>query len=231
MCGRFTQHCERERLQLKFDAEIPKSYQPSFNLAPSQDILAIAERNYIRRATMLRWGLIPSWADDPTSGHINARSEEVQETRSFRDAFRSRRCLIPADGWFEWQVQGKEKTPFYIHLGDDEPFAFAGVWDVNEKMGRRIASCAILTTEANAATKPIHHRQPVILAREDYDLWLDADAQPAALRALLRPYEGADLVFHQVSKSIGSPRNNGPSFIEPVVPDPSLSLFDADSDP
>jgi putative SOS response-associated peptidase YedK len=225
MCGRFTQLCERERLQLKFDAEIPESYQPSFNLAPTQSVLAVAERNYIRRATLLRWGLIPPWAEDTTSGHINARSEEIQETRSFRDAFRSRRCLIPADGWYEWQAQGKEKVPYYIHLADDEPFAFAGIYETNEKTGKPIASCAMLTTSASEATRAIHHRMPVILERATYDLWLDAEAQPADLQSLLRPDEGADLVFHQVSKSVGSPRNDDPSLIAPITVPPPLNLF------
>lgn len=237
MCGRFVQKSDRERLQRFFN--IPRQLtvpddlpSPSYNVAPTQPIQAVVQEGNARLLTAYRWGLVPAWADDPSIGSrmINARSESANEKPAFRNAFRSRRCLIPSDGFYEWKKAGGEKIPYFIHGEGEEPLAFAGLWEVNQKFSDPLTTCTILTTAANPSMSAIHDRMPVILLREDYDHWLDPDADPEALLALLRPYEGDDLALHPVSKRVNSPRNNDPSLIEPVEDVPPLTLFDAAPD-
>jgi putative SOS response-associated peptidase YedK len=170
---------------------------------------------------MLRWGLIPSWAKDPAIGMklINARAETVAEKPSFRKSFKQRRCLVLADGFYEWQKEGRVKQPYYIRLKSERPFAFAGLWDhwadADEKT---IESCALLTTEPNELMAPIHHRMPVILNPDAYDDWLDPDQQDVArLVTLLGPYPAGEMVANPVSRLVNNARFDDPRCVEPLV--------------
>ena len=191
---------------------------PNYNVAPTQEVAAVLEEGGKRRLEMLRWGLVPSWADDPEIGArmINARSETAPEKPSFRRAFRSKRCLIPADGFYEWKREPGGKQPYYFHMHDGHPFAFAGLWERWEK-GGALLTCAILTTKANSVLEGIHDRMPVILPSGAYDAWLDPDADREQLRDLMIPYPGDDLETYPVSRFVNSPRNNDERCIEPAA--------------
>ena len=220
MCGRYTMASPEEWIREELDLfELPDDYRPRYNIAPTQDVLAVIRADDGLRAGWLRWGLIPSWAKDPAIGNrmINARAETIASKPAFRDAFRRRRCLIVADGFYEWQEVGSARVPMWIHRASHRPFTFAGIWDRwKPPEGEPIFSCAIITTEANDALRPIHERMPVILPPEDRATWLDPDADPETLAALLRPYPGDDLRAHAVSTLVNSPRNDLPECIEPV---------------
>lgn len=211
MCGRFTLFQPAETLAAVFQlAEVP-SLEPRYNIAPTQlvpTVLCTPKRQF----QLLRWGLIPSWAKDPAMGArlINARAETAGEKPSFRSAFRHRRCLVIADGFYEWQRQERKKQPFYFRLPDGRPFAFAGLWEHWEAPdGEAIESCTILTTEANELLCPIHDRMPVILDPKDYDLWLDPTVQkPEPLKQLLRPYPPEAMTSYAVSTQVNNPANN-----------------------
>ena len=171
---------------------------------------------------MLHWGLIPSWAKDPKMGAklINARAETVAEKPAFRTAFRQRRCLVLADGFYEWQTQEnkKQKQPYYIRLNDWQPFAFAGLWERwQDAEGEVIESCTLLTTEANELMCPIHNRMPVILDPKDYDVWLDPEVKQAdVLQSLLHPYASEKMTAYPVSKAVNKPSNDTAECIEKV---------------
>jgi putative SOS response-associated peptidase YedK len=165
MCGRYTLRISVDSLVEAFEIEeYPPSLNPSYNIAPTQEVAAVVEEDEKRKLEMLRWGLIPSWAKDPAIGNkmINARAETVSEKPSFRKAFKVRRCLILADGFYEWQKTDNGKQPYHIKMQDDSPFAFAGLWET-WKNGEEIRSCTIITTDANDLMGEIHHRMPVIL--------------------------------------------------------------------
>jgi putative SOS response-associated peptidase YedK len=170
-----------------------------------------------REAVLLKWGLIPSWAkDDSMSARlINARSETVTEKPAFREAFKRSRCIIPADGFYEWQRTEGKKQPYFFHMRDEHPFGFAGLWDRwRGENGKVIESCTILTTEANEVLLPVHDRMPVILHPETYDEWLDADARAVeSLKELLRPYPASEMTSYPVSARVNSPRNQGEELI------------------
>jgi putative SOS response-associated peptidase YedK len=195
---------------------------PRYNIAPSQSIAAIRvapearQREFVR----LHWGLIPPWAKDRKIGYstINARAETVDSKPSFRSAFKKRRCLILADGFYEWQKsEDKKKQPFHIHMKDNRPFAFAGLWERWKGGGEEIESCTIIVTEGNDVMKPIHDRMPVILDPADYGLWLDPEADNASqLRELLQPYAGDDLEADPVSTLVNSPKNDVAACVELV---------------
>ena len=180
----------------------------------------------VREVVMLHWGLIPFWAKEAAIGDrmINARAETVAEKPSFRTAFRQRRCLIPAQGYYEWRKEDGGKQPYQIHMRDGEPFAFAGLWEHWQggegqgEDGEVIESCAIITTKANGPARAVHHRMPVIVDREDFDTWLDPGAMGGETqKALLRPYTGENrMVVDKVSKEVNSPRKNHPGCIEPI---------------
>jgi putative SOS response-associated peptidase YedK len=220
MCGRFTLTADLDTIQLAFNLEtMPSSLAPRYNIAPSQPVVIITNE----APTILSfhtWGLLPSWAKDPSIANklINARSETAHEKPSFRAAFKRRRCLIPADGFFEWKREGNSKTPQFIHLKGRPVFALAGLWEVwNSPQGDEVRTCTILTTEANDFMKPIHDRMPVILDPADYDEWLAAgDTPPLALHALMRPYDPGKMAAYAVSKQVNSPGNDAPQVIEPV---------------
>ncbi len=176
------------------------------------------------------WGLVPRWADDPAIGNrlINARAETAATKPSFRDAFRRRRCLIPADGFYEWKRQGGGKQPYYIRLEDDRPFAFAGLWERWEKAGAVIESCTILTTDANELLMPLHNRMPAILDREQFDRWLDPTIEDAkVLQPLLGPYPAERMIAYPVSTVVNSPRHDVAECIDKAPPGKVQgSLFD-----
>lgn len=168
---------------------------------------------------LVQWGLVPSWAKDPKIGNrlINARAESVADKPAFRAAFRRRRCLVPADGYYEWQKRPGGKLPFLIHLPHDRPFAFAGLWEAWRPPGsdESLYTCTVITTDANERTRPIHDRMPVILNPEHYNLWLDPKLQDASkLQPLLRPLESSELHADPVSTRVNSPRNDDPGCVE-----------------
>jgi putative SOS response-associated peptidase YedK len=220
MCGRYTLSTSIDKLAEEFDlsGSLP-DLQSSYNVAPTQEVPAVMEGNGGRRLEMLRWGLIPSWADDPGIDNrmINARSETVAEKPSFRRAFKERRCLIPADGFYEWQKTNGSKQPFYFRMKDWRPFAFAGLWESWYGDGE-IRSCTILTTAANNLVGEIHPRMQVILPHEVYDLWLDSTVQDRdQLLSLLAPYPTEDMEAHPVSRRVNNPSNNEPQCVESVA--------------
>ena len=208
MCGRFTLMLDAEELKFEFGLqEIPVEYRPRYNVAPGQP-LAVVTNWTSRQMEWMRWGLVPSWAKDPAIGNkmINARSETVQEKPSFRTAFSRRRCLILADGFYEWErALGKgQSTPFYFYLQDHKPFAFAGLWELwRSPGGEDLSSCAILTTAANNLVASVHDRMPVILQGAALTTWMGPGTS-ASWQALLQPYPADKMGAHSVSKMVNS---------------------------
>jgi putative SOS response-associated peptidase YedK len=222
MCGRFTQTTTPEVIAQQFHVAEPPLFKPRYNIAPSQSVAAIRIEpdTTSRKLVMLRWGLIPSWAEDPKIGLqcINAKAETVAEKPSFRAAFKKRRCLVIVTGFYEWQIQGRSKQPMWIGLKSQRPFAFAGLWEHwQPPKGTDIESCTILTTEPNALMRPIHNRMPVILSPASYDQWLDPTVQQTEpLMALLRAYSNDELMAYPVSTLVNNPRHDAPQCLEPV---------------
>lgn len=221
MCGRFVLAVSPNQLALEFGLENVPEVPPNYNVAPTQTVVAITNEAP-DQLSFLRWGLVPSWSKDLSMAAkmINARSETVEEKPSFRTAFKRRRCIIPANGFYEWQKRDDgKKVPLYIHLQDRDVFGLAGLWEVwRDAEGDDIRTCAILTTEANDFIKPIHDRMPVILHREDYADWLTpGDAAPALLKSLLRQYEADRLVAYEVSKAVNRAGYSAPELIQPVA--------------
>jgi len=222
MCGRFTLTIDPADLQEAFpDFIFTAQTSPRFNIAPSQPVLAIPNDGQ-KHAEILLWGLIPSWAKDAAIANrlINARSETLDQKPSFRGGFKYKRCLILADGFYEWKSQpgNKIKVPHFIHLKSRQPFAFAGLWDAWQSAdGSLIKSCVIITTEPNELMAPIHNRMPVILRKLDYAQWIDpAPRTPASLLHLLKPYPADEMNAHPVSTSVNSPKNDRPECVTPL---------------
>ncbi|MBI4719354.1 MAG: SOS response-associated peptidase [Planctomycetes bacterium] len=224
MCGRFTFAAAPEIVAELFELTQLPELAPRYNVAPTQPVpvVRVGGGAAQRRLDHLHWGLIPAWADGPEIGSrmINARAETVADKPAFRSAFKYRRCLIAADGFYEWQpVAGsKRKQPFYIRLRDGAPFAFAGLWERWDRGGRGpIESCTIITTDANELMRPIHPRMPVILAPQDYAAWLEPGlADPAPLKVLLRPYPDERMTALRVTTVVNNPRNDSARCIEPA---------------
>lgn len=221
MCGRYTLKTPIDVLVEHFGIEeYPTSLIPSYNIAPTQEVAAVVEEDEQRKLEAFRWGLIPSWAKDPAIGNkmINARAETVSEKPSFRSAFKRRRCLIVADGFYEWQKMDNGKQPYHFKMRDSSPFAFAGLWETWDKEGEEIRSCSIITTEANDLMSEIHHRMPVILPPENYGTWLDPGfEEKEALMDLLRPYPSDGMEAYPVSRRVNRPSNNEPGVVEPAA--------------
>ncbi len=222
MCGRFTLTIDPYHLQQAFPwAIIPDELTSRYNIAPSQ-LVAVIPNTGDYALAMYKWGLIPSWSKDPSIGErmINARAESLGEKPSFRNAFRRRRCLILADGFYEWTLDPamKSKQPMYIRLKNAHPFAFAGLWEIwKASDGSELRSCTIITTSPNSLLEPIHNRMPVILPTDVYDRWLaPEDRQPEQLNDLLIPYSAAEMVAFPVSRLVNSPQYDSAELIQPV---------------
>lgn len=218
MCGRFTLSQPATAIASTFQLSTIPELAPRYNIAPTQPIATILSAGDRRQFQMLRWGLIPSWAKDLTIGAklINARAETVAEKPAFRSAFRHRRCLVIADGFYEWQLQKGKKQPFYFRLQDGQPFAFAGLWETWQAPdGEKIDSCTLLTTTANSLLRSVHDRMPVILKPEDYDRWLDPQIQKSEqLQPLLQSYSSEAMTAYPVSTKVNNPTNDSPECIE-----------------
>lgn len=220
MCGRYTLKTPAGVLTERFDIEESStSITSSYNIAPTQQVATVLAENGKRKLEMLHWGLIPSWAKDPEVGNrmINARAETVAEKPSYRKAFQERRCLILADGFYEWQKTDNGKQPFYIRMEDESPFALAGLWE-SWRNGREIRSCTIITTAPNELAASIHNRMPVILHPEDYDMWLDPDFdEREPLTSLLKPFPAEAMEAYPVSRRVNKPANNDAGVVEPAA--------------
>lgn len=216
MCGRFVLMAAGRDLSERFELEEEPSLEPRYNIAPTQMVAAVRVEPHTlrRRLHMLRWGLIPSWAKDASIGPklINGRAESAAEKPAFRAAFKYRRCLIPADGFYEWKSEKRKKQPYFVQMADGKLFAFAGLWERwKNREGEEVESCTILTTDANELVSPIHDRMPVILSPADYSEWLDAKIKdPKRLKPLLRPRPG-----HEMKMRPANPKVNSASYDEP----------------
>ena len=222
MCGRFVRTTAIECFAELFHAlGHPKNWA-SFNIAPSANVL-VARNNPqgTRELAALKWGLVPAWSDEPKTAYstINARAETVAQKPAFRSAFRHRRCLIAADGFYEWHPQPDgQKQPYFIYLKEHVPFAFAGIWEHWAQNGKTLDSCSIIVTAANSLMQPIHERMPVILSPDQYDAWLDpAVTDPEWLQPLLVRYPSDKMQLHPVRTTVNSPRHEGPELIEEVA--------------
>ena len=222
MCGRFAQYADADTLARHFELATVPALTPHYNVAPTQPVLAVRiDDSGQRELTALRWGLVPSWSKGPDNRYsmINARAETVADKPAYRAAFARRRCLIPADAFYEWRAAADGKVPHAIRRDDGAPFALAGLWEHwMGPDGSEIASCTIIVTDANALLAPIHDRMPVILDAADYGAWLDpANEDKAALRLLLRPADPAGWTAYPVSRAVNSPRNDSPALLEPAA--------------
>jgi putative SOS response-associated peptidase YedK len=226
MCGRYTL---RSRGSAKFYG-VPASELPflvsRYNIAPSQDVPVILKRGIERELAQFQWGLIPSWSKDP-KGFINARAETLEDKPSFSESFQRRRCLIPADGFYEWQRNGQDKQPYFFQMKDESPFAFAGIWDQWQRNGVSINSCAIITTTPNELLVTIHDRMPVILDAQAQESWLRENAKPADLKELLRPLPGSEMKSFPVSSRVNHPQADEAGLIVPIElsPQPTTGML------
>jgi putative SOS response-associated peptidase YedK len=221
MCGRFVLEHSPEQLMKVYRLTSMPDLSSRYNIAPSQQIAVVRQQNGgDRELTSLQWGLIPSWSKDSAIGYkmINARSETVHEKPSFKQAFHSRRCIIPASGVYEWEKAGKEKIPHYIHLRDGDIMSLAGLWERwKSPEGKELETCTILTTAANSLVKKLHDRMPVILHRAEFDIWLDRDIYDVnRLTELFHPYPSDQIEEYVVTRDVNSPMNDSPDCIIPV---------------
>jgi putative SOS response-associated peptidase YedK len=229
MCGRFTLTSPVQAVASQFNLPDVPAFEPRYNIAPTQPVAAVRATGeaMVRTLVKLHWGLIPFWAKDPEVGArlINARSETVAEKPAFREAFRRRRCLVLADGFYEWQKQDGGKQPFYIHLHDGLPFAFAGLWERCNGPEGLVESCTLLTTQPNELMRPLHNRMPVILEPKDYDLWIDPGIrQTDLLLPLLSPYPAEQMAAFPVSRRVNNPDYDDPQCIVPLPHGESSAL-------
>jgi len=227
MCGRFTLRSpDRIKFELKRRANA-LLFLPRFNIAPSQEVLTVMSDGGERTLLAVRWGLIPSWSKEP-KGIINARSETLSEKPSFSESFEHRRCLIPADGFYEWKSSRKSRQPYYFQMKDEVPFYFAGIWDEWRRGDESITSCAIITTTPNELLETIHDRMPVILPAETHETWLARDTRPKDLLSFLNPFSGDAMKRHPVSQQVNHAQAEDAGLVEPVElseAGTNLSLF------
>lgn len=218
MCGRFTTTINLEEIIRYFQIDtVTGDYSPLYNAAPTQNVPVALGKNP-RRLVFLRWGLVPHWAKDISIGSklINARAETLLEKPSFRDSFKKKRCIIVADGFYEWQKLGNKKIPHRIIMKDKRPFALAGLWAKwTSPQGTPLFTCTIITTQANSLLQSLHHRMPVILNPADTAAWLDPTQQnPEQIKNLLNPYPAEDMEYYPVSSAVNSPSNTSPDLIK-----------------
>lgn len=222
MCGRFVRKSTITVIEDEFDIyEVQWAFEPSYNIAPSQDIACVIG-NGGNRLVKFRWGLVPFWAEDPSIGYkmINARAETLAQKKSFARVFKTQRCLVVADGFYEWRklTDGKRKIPMYVHLRADRPFGFAGLYENwKSKDGKLLQTCTIITTQPNELMMSIHNRMPAIITPNERNVWLNKEIQdPEVLMPLLRPYDSTSMEAYMVSTRVNSPSYNEPDCIEPV---------------
>lgn len=216
MCGRFALRrpdLTWQQLCAQLDGLVPPG--PRYNIAPGSQIVVVRGTDDGPRAGLMKWGFRPRWLKDPGKVMINARSESAAEKPMFREAFRRRRCLVPADGWYEWRREGAAKQPWFFHLADDRPFTFAGIWTTWEDAGGEQHNCALLTTEPSALAGLVHDRMPVIIEPANQAEWLGESGE-GRVRFLCRPYLRADLVVHPVATRVNSPANDDEACVAPV---------------
>lgn len=232
MCGRFVSSSPPDEIARYFDAALVTEglLEPSYNVAPTNQVFVVYESGGVRQLDEMRWGLVPSWAKDTKIGNrlINARGETVATKNSFRSAFKKHRCIIPADGYYEWKVVPgqKAKQPFYIHRPDGEPYAFAGLWETWRPKGDEVASdaeplhsCTVITTDANDRMTELHDRMPVMLPPSQWSTWLDEDNHDTDLLGqLLVPAPNELITFHPVSTAVNNPRTRGEQLIDEELP-------------
>jgi putative SOS response-associated peptidase YedK len=228
MCGRY-RLTRADRLAEKFDAELAEELHPRYNIAPTQPVPVVRASASRRVIASMRWGLIPKWAKDASMSQINARSETLLEKPAFKESFERRRCLIPADGFYEWKRGGGSKQPFHFGMKDDSLFAFAGIWDRwRAPQGEVIESCAILTTRPNKLLRDVHDRMPVILKPENYLEWLVAPASDCGrLRIVVHPFDAGMMKRFPVSSAVNDPQIDTPECVEeaPEFPSVQAALF------
>ncbi len=220
MCGRFTLTLDPEAIQQELGVVMPADYTRHYNVAPSHPVAVVTDAAS-RQARWMRWGLIPSWAKDPQIGNklINARSETLEEKPSFRSAFARRRCLVIADGFYEWLKQPKPRRaqPYFFRRADGKPFAFAGLWEVwRSPEGQEVQSCTIITCDANACVAAVHPRMPVMLSGESLWAWLELN-RPSELAALLKPYPAEQMIRYPVTPLVSKPDLDIPDLIAPLA--------------
>lgn len=221
MCGRFSLHIPEPRIREAFNLEYTEllGLKPRYNIAPTQQIPIIRDRETSREMMLARWGLVPHWSKEPKTNYstINARIETVSEKPAYRASFRHKRCLIPADGFYEWKVVNGHKIPHHIRMRDGSVFAFAGLWDHWEHDGETLDSCSIIVMSANEVMRPIHERMPAIIAPANYDLWLDSRiADKDEIMQFLNSATSSSLKAYPVSTWVNSPKNNGERCILPA---------------
>lgn len=222
MCGRFVLMTVGRDIAEHFQLSEEPELEPRYNIAPTQivPVVRLDAETARRELRLVKWGLIPFWAKDPSIGSrlINARAESAAGKPAFRTAFKHRRCLVPADGFYEWKRVEKKKRPYFFGSADKRPLAFAGLWECWEGPdGEVIESCTVLTTDSNELLQPIHDRMPVILKVEDYDLWLDpAVKKPELLQHLLKPYPSEEMTGHPVTSKVNKTAYESPDCIKPA---------------
>ena len=219
MCGRFALDAPSKNLTHHFKLKQAVTLEPRYNIAPSQSVVIIRESANTQKLSTVRWGLIPHWAREEKIGYrlINARAETVAEKPSFRDAFRSRRCLIPATGFYEWKHEGRMKQPYFIQMKDGDLFAMAGIWETwQSPNGKTIESCAIITTEANTIVGQIHDRMPAILPVQNYNSWLTPQGNKKSFQDYLKPYPPSEMTAYQVSSMVNNIKNEGEECIRGI---------------
>tara|TARA_B100000686_G_C16795546_1_gene982035 strand:+ start:3198 stop:3866 length:669 start_codon:yes stop_codon:yes gene_type:complete len=222
MCGRYTLTATTDRIVKYFDSTIIQNLVPRFNVAPSQLAPVVRQLDKERKLDLFRWGIIPSWSKKgaAASGLINARAETVCEKSSFQESYTSRRCLVPADGFYEWRKEGSKKQPFRIGFHNGELFAFAGLYQLpvsykdSQNRSGLVGNFAIITTAANKKIAPLHHRMPVIVKPTDFERWLKGGAKDA--QAIMKPFDSTDMVFYRVSRRVNNVKNDDKSCIYPL---------------
>lgn len=230
MCGRFSLTHPREKVAKRFNVEVSAEWKPRFNIAPTQQSLVITNKNP-KEAFLFRWGLIPNWSLNEKTGHnlINAKAETVISKSPFKQLIHSQRCLILADGFYEWKPEGKKKTPYRITLASDDIFAFAGVWDTWDHGDDVINSFTVITTAANELVQDIHDRMPVILPKDLENEWIKKELSDKEITELLQPYDSNKMSSYKTHRAVNSPTTDSPECIQvapKIYPGETFSLFD-----
>ncbi|MGM0641458.1 MAG: SOS response-associated peptidase [Thermotogota bacterium] len=227
MCGRFVTYIPLEQIIKDFDIDISliDDYTPNYNIAPTNEVLAIYEKDTQKTINKFRWGLVPFWADDPSIGYkmINARAETLSERKTYKPLLKNKRCAIVSNGFYEWRTEGNQKIPYYIKLKNDKTFTFAGLYDIwTDDEENKITSCTIITTSPNEKVEQIHDRMPVMLEKEETKKWIRSENNFDYVKNMLTAKKSEEIDLYQVSTKINSPKNNSKSNI---IPEKENRLF------